>query len=78
MLWRYEVSGLSVAPLFRLTTRGSASPGTAHRGLAAAVGSLFLTAVPNEGTAHSGAAGVRVFELGVSRAIYGQWHDDER
>ena len=54
------------------------APGTAHRGLAAAVGSLFLTAVPNEGTAHSGAAGVRVLEPGVSRAIHGQWHDDER
>ena len=45
-------------------------PGIAHRGLAAAVGSQFLTRVPHEGRPHSGAAGVRVFEPGDSRAIH--------
>ena len=37
-------------------------PGIASRGLAAAAGSQFLTAVPSEGTSHSSAGSVRVFE----------------
>ena len=45
-------------------------PGIAHCGLAAAVGSQFLTDSPRRRASHSGPAGVRVFEPGASRAIH--------
>ena len=70
VLLRYEVGGLSVAPLFRLTTKGSASPGIAHRGLTAAVGSQFFTSASHAGAPHSAAGSVRVLEPGASRAIH--------
>ena len=44
--------------------------GLPFRGLAAAGGSQFLTAVPNEGTSHAAAGRVLVFEPGASRAIH--------
>ena len=47
----------------------ASAPGTAHRGLAAAVGSQFFTVAPRDGASHSGEAGVRVFEPGECRAI---------
>ena len=72
-LWptsRSPASLRSWGRLFRPTTKGREPlAGIAFRGLAAAAGSQFLTAVLNEGTAHSGAAGVRVFEPGERLAI---------
>jgi hypothetical protein len=64
----YGVSGLAVASLFRLTARWPARRGLPVRGLAAAVGFQFFTAVPSKGTAHSAPGRVRVFEprLGVA------------
>lgn len=82
--WRLWPTSRSPASLrswgrFRRPTTKGREPlaGIAFRGLAAAVGSQFLTAVPNEGTSHAASGRARVFEPGASRAISGQWisHD---